>query len=385
MDHFHNGQFPPKPFPLFLGVESRKPSWEEMRQVFDWEHLIRCIEDICLHNTEWGRQSPYFDKTADSETPSPEWLTWRQNFRRSMYRSLMMGAVLCGEYQEPLALSNKDGIPKGFLEDLQDRIDRDDPDEPFMRSDEMAYLLKYPVFNFEAYDDHHSIYGQLAEFLQRQTANHRQISPEIRDMYPQYASLEEVARDHAVIFQAEMVQCLKSCMTLSNHYGASEIFKEENKSLDKCARSVTIVRLGSFYPERIAMPANPHNAHQMLLPAEPLPQNKENTAWNSSSHLMSAILGFMHDFSGQPNHYAGGFPTPPPPLQVFQYVARRFLGLRFLDDAFDGEWVEAAHIQFAHYPQISDIFLDEPPDDGSMFDTLDGEGQYNVYYGSGAY
>lgn len=101
--------------------------------------------------------------------------------------------------------------------------------------------------------------------------------------------------------------------------------------------------------------------------------------------LMDAILSFIHHSSSQSKHYGGVFPTPPPPLQAFQYVARRFLGLRCSDEAFDERWVEAAYIQFAHYPQIAGIFLDEAPDDGSTCDPLDGEGQYNIYYGSGAY
>jgi hypothetical protein len=75
-----------------------------------------------------------------------------------MYQSLMMGAVLCPAYQEALSPSNEAELPECFLENCDMRLD--DPDEPLMKSDEMAYLLKYPVFNFEAYDDHSPIYGQ---------------------------------------------------------------------------------------------------------------------------------------------------------------------------------------------------------------------------------
>lgn len=249
VEHFHRGQFPPNPFPLSLGVEAQEPSSEEMRQILDWEHLIRCIEDICLHNTEWGRDCYYNIKKANSETPPSEWSIWKQNFRRSMYQSLMMGAVLCSAYQEALAPPNKDELPEAFLENCDMRLDH--PDEPLMKSEEMAYLLKYPVFNFEAYDDHSPIYGRLADFVRQQTEHHPQFEPgesKILGMYPEDATPDQIDWDHAKVLHAVMVQCLLSSMTLLNHQGGFRIFEKEHGSAGEFSRGVTIVPLGSFYP-----------------------------------------------------------------------------------------------------------------------------------------
>lgn len=121
LEHFQKGQFPPVHFPLdSLSVEAQEPSSDDVRQVLDWEHMVRCIENICLHNTEWGQHCYYYVRKANvKKRPPPEWLTWRDNFRRSMYQSLLMGAVLCREYQAPLAPLNKDDLPKHFLEDCE--------------------------------------------------------------------------------------------------------------------------------------------------------------------------------------------------------------------------------------------------------------------------
>ncbi|KAJ5921912.1 hypothetical protein N7516_009615 [Penicillium verrucosum] len=173
-----------------------------------------------------------------------------------------MGAVLCSAYQEALAPPNKDELPEAFLENCDMRLD--DPDEPLMKSEEMAYLLKYPVFNFEAYHDHSPIYGWLADFLRQQTEHHPQFEPgetKILDMYPEDATPDQIDRDHAKVLHAVMVQCLLSSMTLLNHQGGSRIFEKEHSNAGEFSRGVTIVPLGSFYPERITMPANPRNAY----------------------------------------------------------------------------------------------------------------------------
>lgn len=168
-----------------------------------------------------------------------------------------------------------------------------------------------------------------------------------------------------------------------NHACSSEIFKEDPENTAELNRKVTIVPLGSFYPEVISMPVDPHNAHQTLLLKEklPLPQKTE-TSWHPYSEFMGAFLRIMYSCSGQPNHYREEYPTLPPPFQVFQYIARTFLGLRFIDDAFE-EYVGAPHKMFVRFPQICGIFLGEWPNlvPGMFEDDPDGDGEYNAYYG----
>lgn len=49
LDLFRKSEFPPDPFPLdSLSCAAKKLSPEEYRLVLDWEHLAKCVENICL-------------------------------------------------------------------------------------------------------------------------------------------------------------------------------------------------------------------------------------------------------------------------------------------------------------------------------------------------
>ncbi|CBF73866.1 predicted protein [Aspergillus nidulans FGSC A4] len=380
VDHFHKGQLPPNPFQLdSLSADSHEVSFEELRQILNLVHLIRCIEDFCLYNTEWGRDCYFHLKQENKAAPPQEnWLKWQERFHRSMYQSFLMGAVLSRAYQQPLDPSNN--CPEHFFKDINTRLQGD---EPVLRNDEMAYLLRYPVFNFEAYEDHEPIYGQLADFLVQQSRHRAQSRSNLPDFYPEDAIPNDLDRGQASLLYAETVQCLLASMTLLNHEGYSPIFEKDNKNPDikSLSRKVTIVPLGSFYPEQIAMPTSVHAAHQTRLLKSPLPQETGESSWNPSARFMSLFLDIMHSSSGQPNHYADTFPTPPPPLQIFQFISRKFLGLRFSDEAFDVEDIDAAHKLFVHHPTASGIYEDEWPDlIPSIFDTPDGGGEYDAYY-----
>ncbi|KAL4773378.1 hypothetical protein BDW60DRAFT_206188 [Aspergillus nidulans var. acristatus] len=129
------------------------------------------------------------------------------------------------------------------------------------------------------------------------------------------------------------------------------------------------------------MPTSVQDAHQTRLLKSPLPQETGESSWNPSARFMSLFLDIMHSSSGQPNHYTDTFPTLPPPLQIFQFISRNFLGLRFSDEAFDVEDVDGARKLFVHHPTASGIYEDEWPDlIPSIFDIPDGGGEYDVYY-----
>ncbi|KAL4896946.1 hypothetical protein BDV59DRAFT_169417 [Aspergillus ambiguus] len=383
-EHFLQGQLPPKPFPLdLLSADTHKLSVNELRQIRDWKHLVECIEDFCIHSTEWGREwLSYLKHTEKTADPPGNWVKWRESFHRSIYRSFLMGAVLCRVYQEPLVLSDRDDRPEHFLKDYCARLLQ--KDEPLLRNDEMVYLLKYPVFNFESYEDHEPVYGQLADFLVELSRRRKQSASTSLDL-PTHVTLHNLDRDHANILYTETMQCLLASMTLLNHY-YSLIFKDnQSPGNERLSREVTVVPLGSFYPEQILMPARVENAHETLLLETPLPlplqHGTKQSSWNSSGRFMNSFLDVMHWWSGQPNHYSDDLPTPPPPLQVFQFIGRKFLGLRFSDDAFKEGEADATHILFVHHPAICSIYEDEwPYEVPSMFDTPDGGGEYNAYY-----
>ncbi|KAL5364041.1 hypothetical protein BJX96DRAFT_167971 [Aspergillus floccosus] len=285
MEHFLKGQLPPNP----------KMSPAEAQQICDWKHLIERIEDICLQSTDWGLFA--YDCAKQATAPGCRgkiWLKWRERLHRLIYRF-------------PRAPSNGDN-----------------------------HLLRYPMFNFEAYEDHEPIYWQLADSL-----------------------------------------CFLATVMLLDNCGHSRIFKRHGQTSGpgSLSKGVTVVPLGSFYPQRISMPARAQEIHQTLLLRTPLSQATEGSSWNLSTHLMNFILDMMYRFSSQPNHYMDDLPTPAPPLQVSQFITRKFLCLR-VDDAFPVE-----EDSIVDRLLVCGIYVDEWPDDLlPVFDTPDGGGEYDASY-----
>ncbi|KAJ6010155.1 hypothetical protein N7499_004442 [Penicillium canescens] len=244
----------------------------------------------------------------------------------------------------------------------------------------MAHLLKYSVFNFEDYARHESIYKGLAEFFKKQT-EHRPSTldnPELLNAYPEDA-VPQLDRCHAETLHVEMIQCLLSSLTLLDHTGQSQIFEEQAVTVEEPSKKITVVCLGSFYPETIALPDNPKNAHKTLLLKKAISETKDS-AWRSCSPFMSRILEIMRAFSGQPNHYKEQYPIPPPPVQIFQYILRKYLGLRFSEDAFESEDLDAPHHLFVHHLEMGHLLLDGWREVvPTLFDLDDGT-EYEAYY-----
>lgn len=242
LDHFHKGQLPPDPFPLdSLSSKANKISIDELKMVFDWEHFIKCIENMCLKDTRWGQESNWF---IPKELGSVTWCTWRERFHRSMYRVFLMGAVLCRAYEESRML----------LEDATHR--------PVHIGWALKYLLKYPIFNFEAYVDHEPIYGPLAVALVQESMIRAQCEPIPKSLvYFEEATPSELNRKHANKLYVENLEILFAFLCLSNYRQGRGIFdkmpeydegfKRDTPGLD---RKVTVVLLGQFYPEEILLP-----------------------------------------------------------------------------------------------------------------------------------
>jgi hypothetical protein len=293
-----------------------------------------------------------------------------------------MGAVLCRTYQEPLVQGANQ--PKNFLEKFAKR-----PKERHLRlrQAEIDYLLTFPVFNLEAYETHEPIYGPLADFFVRHTQPDANNELSATTMYPTNATPDEgLDRAHASAVYAAMVQCLLSSMIMW-HDGL--FFTDETKKSSP-ERTLRLVRAGPFYPEEISMPVHAHDAKHTRLHRRPLltGDNEDMSAWTENARQLDEVLNLMHESSGQPNVYAEDQCAPYPPLQIFQFIARRYLGLRFMKNAFALE-VGATEDWFVSHLNTGNIYLgiwpervpsgwprELPP----MFDIVDGEREYVAYY-----
>lgn len=154
---------------------------------------------------------------------SSAWLYWRENLHRSIYRVFLIGAALCRKYQEPLSPAEGSPQPPYFLDDIihDDSIwytgPTWDPDH-----DDFKCLLKYPIFNLGAYEQHEPIYGPLADFLLQQSRkrahDQRDILPEDlvyheESLCPDYIEIKE----HASLIFADTLESLFAFMAMAGY------------------------------------------------------------------------------------------------------------------------------------------------------------------------
>lgn len=239
-----------------------------------------------------------------------------------------MGAVLCRAYQEPLVPPSGTGErphrpPPRFLHDFR-----------FANwgagHADVEYLMRYPILNFEAYEKHGPVYGPLADFLFQQSKTRAQSQyhsqPENLVSAQEATIPDYMDETHASILYTETVGSLFAFLTLSDKPFQSVIFKDprgdESKN-SRLNRKITVVPLDWFHPMEIFMPGQAQDAHHTLL--YKMPTFSSNYYYTCVPQILTALYAR----SGQPNHFRPGYRTPWPPLQIFEFILRKFLGLCF--------------------------------------------------------
>lgn len=369
LERFHEGRLPPDPFPLeSLGLKAKKLSLKHVGLVLNWAHLVNCIEDTYLVNTNWG---------ADvwlrlSELGSTAAHDWRERFHRSMYPVFLTGAVSCRIYQEPLFLD----APYGFLEQGGHRP---------LTYDDIERMLRWYVFNFESYEHHEPLYSHLADYFVQQSQDRaqRETPP---DVYPEGAIPYELSRDHANTLYADILQCVFAYMLLSDTWNEIVLFQPKELFPDEVMamwpRKVTVLLLDKFYPEEVSMPADAKASHNTALLKTTLDLTMPNAPYYP---FLESILFELYSCSGQPSHYRLALPTPRPVLQIFQFIFRKYLGLQFSDVAFLDQWTTPPYRLFLHDEDSGSIYFEGKgvywPDGAlDILDIPDGNGDYEPYF-----
>src|SRR5204862_2124093 len=132
---------------------ARPPSVDELKSIYDFQHLVKCIEHIFLKDIDesWCGSS-HFGESLDFSSDPPPWRHWRKRFYSTIYRVFLAGAMLYRAYQAPHVLP-ADDQPSGFLKtamaDLEEYRASDDglPGEVVLTESDIRRLLKFPVFN----------------------------------------------------------------------------------------------------------------------------------------------------------------------------------------------------------------------------------------------
>ena len=173
----------PQPFPFSeLASSFKSPTLVELKDVLDFRHLVRCVEYMFLHGTKYGHFAFMAGRFIREDSDESSMLIFRDRFHRAMYRVFLAGAVLHRAYNEPfdLAKSRKNVNDEAFLKFSTGKRDWDVEKESSMirypmRTEDIEYLRKFAVYNFDAEDDsdkgrwrdemYEAIFGPLAKYV----------------------------------------------------------------------------------------------------------------------------------------------------------------------------------------------------------------------------
>jgi hypothetical protein len=362
-DAVQANQLPPDPFPTAgLSGRARPPSLDELKTVYDLQHLVKCIEHIYRENEyeSWFASNAYGYNLEHH--PDPPWQHWRERFYSSVYRVFLAGALLYRAYQAPHVLATDDK-PSDFLEaaaaTLNDYRTNDEElwQEQVLTARDIRYLLKFPVFNFEAYETHDPVFGQLAELLfnlskDRALRNDYIPAPVLTMSEGQglrrrrRVETSEPAESDLVkrVLFYETLEFLLAVEVLCPTARSQKVFLDgldtlhdgtggcqsgTHKLLEPAqpTRRVSVVRFGQFSLEEIYSPCIVEDAIAKVPVSMPI----DNQRGFRDTDL---LLGLVFRTSGQANHYTTRDQAAHPPLQCVQYIFRKYFNLRFADSAF---------------------------------------------------
>lgn len=326
---------PPHPFPLKeLSGDIRKPTLEDLKQVFDLRHLARCVEEMYVDKDHNRLRNDYRD-------PHDSAAAMRERLHTSIYRVLFAGAVLTRPYLEPLFLAPPD---------LLYRLHRPTSDKPWLSPKGLEYLERFPVYRLEATDEEwEPVFGDLAQWLvddAKSTATPVKYPP---PRNPTRSPLDHLNSDDRGCLQ-EVVFFLAAYEHMIDKFFNQNIVDTSDEEMEEGltvpppfpgdVRDVSTAMFGMFRPERVSMPAKVEDASRSCLLNYPLGHYPRDNSvlpkvspWNTD---VRGLLGGIQGLFGRPN-YRNGWPSPPPSLRFVEFVMRKFFQVGFRDEVFDEE------------------------------------------------
>lgn len=364
-------------------MSSKKPSLEELRLVFDLQHLAMCVKSlywkgICLPEDWQGHAFDIFDSTAPMNLPEPvEWdASYRENFHRAIYKALLAGAVLTpphlrlfsdAEPGQPFCL--RPDFPKSLAEYavaqgplvdsfLYDPEDGDEQFETLLAQDAIRYLQTLPAFNPAAtLAEQDQLYGPLASFLMRMSASDLPLSAVGKhDSAPAYVrnswnSILETyignGSPEEAIFQWEEVRRMLCAFELMSrcicnedgwvaHLRSCETEFPVRQVRPGWAGSTWIILLDVYRPEQIQMPADPSDCDRKLVSLSSSAvddvEPRSVSAGSAQGLLKTLDVVYLKEClysrSGIPNRDSDLIPFTPPHLKLFDFILRHHFGQR---------------------------------------------------------
>ncbi|KAK2776962.1 hypothetical protein FQN53_002468 [Emmonsiellopsis sp. PD_33] len=350
-----NGELPPDPFPIGeLSGEINRPYGHELEDVYGFQHLARCLQILCRSRCS-GMQP------GDTEAPG-FWEHWQERVHSSIYRFYLAGAVLYRAYQEPPLQGTING-PRGFLDDCS-FVDGDPSYYTAGRvtNPEAEFLLKYPAYNFNAYEEHGSIFKPLADLFANEAKKRvqRDDSPKPiwidsgpESTWAKYSTTPGPPDPVDLILFHETVQFIlihetiqdsmyrhealqdSMCMRVTTDTDQFPVLPNEHA---EGIRRIQAIRFSSYVLEQVSMPSEikngkgievkSHSLHDLDTPMD------EQTKSPFQRGGIQAVLYTLFERLGEPNHYDESSPCEPPELLFIEYLLRNYLGMQFIDHAF---------------------------------------------------
>jgi hypothetical protein len=210
------GDLPPSPFPLGeLSGEVRKPTLDELKVLFDFRHLVECLERVARENS-----LPYWYDCIERLEPEDRinaWMVWKELLHLALYRSFLADAALYRAYQEPLTLASTCSL-LGFLDkfrNIMEGWDEEDDhhDDPFTPA-ENRYLFQYPIFRFEEFQYHVDIFQPLADIFVQESKRMTKVVNKLRgaSLYERYGARQYdpgiLAKSHSQSLFHQLLQAM---------------------------------------------------------------------------------------------------------------------------------------------------------------------------------
>ncbi|KAF8851656.1 hypothetical protein BDZ45DRAFT_808142 [Acephala macrosclerotiorum] len=369
---YQAGTSPPVVAMNSLSGNSKLPDVAELKEVFNMQYLVRCIEWMYFNSRElhlgecednlfkdmkyghYPSDQRRFPECLSKDIPGAKNATidsFRDGFYRAMYRLLLAGAVLAKPYMAPLFQARKEGGKDGFfnrcgLEDYShkywDKIDKSEDGPP--RPEDIAYIRQFPVYNYDMADwsdvglwrnrEYESCFGPFASWIIEDGRKRQQNEPQD----PNYTVPEWAENPTDVGAVRELMLLLVAYDHFSSKFqnpiwartGEAAYTKKQGN------RTVSIVRFGIFQIEEITMPAAFEDLTTGYLSAayHPALEGSQGEDIPLQFDIWSNTVGLLDH--RKRNHHDRNRENPGPPamLEVWHFALRRYLNLGFRSKTF---------------------------------------------------
>ncbi|KAH7309987.1 hypothetical protein BKA65DRAFT_575780 [Rhexocercosporidium sp. MPI-PUGE-AT-0058] len=364
---------PPPPFPSMyaLSGNTQKPTIAEMKEVFNMQHLVRCVEYMYFNSTRdestlfgGGMLPSEFRLYAIQDEVDAETEVRKERFYQAMYQLLLAGAVLCGSYNAPFWEAKKDSRTE-FIEQCKvphftnhDELEGPSP----LTGDDRVYARQFPVYNFDVEDfstigkwrekEYEGIFGPFAKWLvdEGNARRSERLEPEPESelvdsdgnyVHPERTTDRGALQDlMCLLVGYEHLICKFTNADMVGRYAFGRFAEPGGPpTFHGKTRKVTIILFGVFRVEEVTMPLNIEETRKVLLPVTIHPSLKGS---DQETFNIWHVIWSLTRYSRSPtaNDRSGEHPDPPAMFQLWFFALRQYLNLGFSNGAFY-QWRES--------------------------------------------